>query len=76
MKLRQVKSNVTELTIGATTVMFSYETPVAGYDDDGAFRTDRKYSVTTSRQINQYLGGKEVGRTVTQDYINSLVEVA
>ena len=35
-----------------------------------------KYSVTTSRQINQYLGGKEVGRTVSQEYINSLVEVA
>jgi len=76
MKLRQIKSNVTELTIGETTIMFSYQTPVAGYDDHGAFRTDRKYSVTTSRQINQYLGGKEVGRTVSQDYINSLVEVA
>ena len=76
MKLRQVKSNVTELTIGDTTIMFSYQTPVAGYDDQGAFRTGQHYSVTTSRQINQYLGGKEVGRTVSQDYINSLVEEA
>lgn len=76
MKLRQVKSNVTELTIGDTTIMFSYQTPVAGYDDQGAFRTGQHYSVTTSRQINQYLGGKEVGRTVSQDYINSLVEIA
>ncbi len=76
MKLRQVKSNVTELTIGETTIMFSYQTPVAGYDNQGAFRTGQHYSVTTSRQINQYLGGKEVGRTVSQDYINSLVEVA
>ena len=76
MKLRQVKSNVTELTIGDTTIMFSYQTPVAGYDDQGAFRTDEYYSVTTTRQINQYLGGKDVGRTVPQDYINSLVEVA
>ena len=76
MKLRQVKSNVTELTIGETTIMFSYQTPVAGYDDQGAFRTDQHYSVTTSRQLNQYLGGKEVGRIVPQDYINSLVEVA
>lgn len=76
MKLRQVKSNVTELTIGGTTIMFSYQTPVAGYDDQGAFRTDQRYSVTTTRQINQYLGGKDIGRTVSQDYINSLVEVA
>ena len=76
MKLRQVKSKVTELTIGDTTIMFSYQTPVAGYDDQGAFRTDQYYSVTTSRQINQYLGGKDVGRTVSQEYINSLMEVA
>ncbi len=75
MKLRQVKSNVTELTIGDTTIMFSYQTPVAGYDDQGAFRTDQYYSVTTSRQINQYLGGKDVGRTVSQDYIDQLVNV-
>ena len=75
MKLRQIKSNVTELTLDNKTIMFSYETPVAGYDDKGAFRTDTKYSVTTSRQINQYLGGKDVGRTVSQDYIDQLVNV-
>ena len=75
MKLRQIKSNVTELIIDDKTIMFSYQTPVAGYDDQGAFRTEQKYSVTTSRQINQYLGGKNVGRTVTQDYINQLVNI-
>ena len=75
MQLRPIKSNMTELTVGDTTVLFSYRTPVAGYDDQGAFRTDQHYSVTTSRQINQYLG-KGVGRTVSQEYINSLVEVA
>jgi len=74
MKLRQIKSNVTELTLDNITIMFSYETPVAGYDDKGAFRTDTKYSVTTSRHINQYLGGKDVGRTVSQDYINQLID--
>jgi len=75
MQLRPIKSNMTELTVGDTTVLFSYRTPVAGYDDQGAFRTDQHYSVTTSRQINQYLG-KGVGREVSQEYINSLVEVA
>jgi len=76
MKLKPIKSNMTELTVGNTTVLFSYRTPVAGYDDQGAFRTAQHYSVTTSRHINQYLGGKDVGRTVSQEYINSLVEVA
>ena len=76
MKLKPIKSNMTELTVGNTTVLFSYQTPVAGYDDQGAFRTAQYYSVTTSKHINQYLGGKDVGRTVSQYYINSLVEVA
>ena len=73
LKLRPIKSNVTELTINDKTIMFSYQTPVAGYDDLGAFRTEQKYSVTTSRQINQYLGGKDVGRVVSQEFINNLV---
>lgn len=75
MKLKPIKSNMTELTVGNTAVLFSYQTPVAGYDDQGAFRTDQHYSVTTTRHINYYLG-VGVGRTVSQDYINSLVEVA
>jgi hypothetical protein len=73
MKLKQIASNVNEITVNGKTVMFSYETPVAGYDDDGAFRTDVKYSVTTSKQINKYLGGKDVGRIVPQAYIDGLV---
>ena len=73
MKLRQIKSNVTELTLDNTTIMFSYETPVAGYDSQGAFRTDQHYSSTTTKHINKYLGGKSVGRILEQDYINQLV---
>jgi hypothetical protein len=76
MQLRPIKSNMTELTVGDTKILFSYFWPVAGYDDQGAFRTDQYFSVTTSRHINHYLGGKNLGRTVSQDYINSLVEVA
>ena len=72
MKLRPIKSYVTELIIDDKTIMFSYQTPVAGYDDQGAFRTEQKYSTTTSRQINQYLGGKDVGRVVPQSYIDSI----
>jgi hypothetical protein len=53
--------------------MFSYETPVAGYCEQGAFRTDEKFSVTTTKQINKYLGGKDVGRVVPQSWIEGLV---
>jgi hypothetical protein len=54
-------------------IFFSYETPVAGYDHKGAFRTEEKYSKTTTKHVNEYLGGKDIGRTVSQEYINSLV---
>ena len=73
MKLRNVGSNMTELVLGRTSVLFSYETPVAGWDDKGAFRTDTRYSSTTTKHINKYLGGKDIGRTVPQSYINELV---
>jgi hypothetical protein len=73
MKLRNIGSNMTELEINSTSVLFSYETPVAGWDSKGAFRTDTRYSSTTSKHINKYLGGKDIGRTVPQSYIDGLV---
>ena len=74
MKLKNIGSNMTELQIKGVSVLFSYETPVAGWDDQGAFRTDTHYSPTTSKHINKYLGGKDIGRVVTQNTINKLVE--
>ena len=71
MKLKQIASNMTELQIGDITMLFSYSTPVAGYDDGGAFRTTERYSVTTTKHINKYLG-KGVGREISQDHIDSL----
>lgn len=73
MKLKSIGSNMTELNINGVSVLFSYSTPVAGWDDKGAFRTSKHYSTTTSRHINKYLGGKDIGRKVDQDYIQSIV---
>ena len=76
MKLRQIASNMTELAVDSASILFSYETPVAGWDDDGAFETETKYSVTTSKHISKYFGGKErrqqVARKVPQSFIDSL----
>jgi hypothetical protein len=74
MKLKSIGSNMTELNINGVSVLFSYSTAVAGWDDKGAFRTSKHYSTTTSRHINKYLGGKDIGRKVDQEYINSIVE--
>ena len=75
MELKRIASNMTELNINGVTVLFSYNTPVAGWDDKGAFKTSIHYSVTTIKHINKYLGGKDIGRKVDQDYIDSIVGV-
>jgi len=72
MKLKPIGSNMTELNINGVSVLFSYSTPVAGWDDKGAFRTDKHYSSTTTKHINKYLG-KGTGRLVSQEFINNLV---
>tara|TARA_B100000902_G_scaffold144976_1_gene142262 strand:+ start:209 stop:436 length:228 start_codon:yes stop_codon:yes gene_type:complete len=74
MKLNQQGSNMTEIVTNAgKRILFSYETPVAGWSEQGAFRTDEKFSVTTSKHINKYLGGKDVGKVVPQAWIEGLV---
>lgn len=52
-------------------LFISYRTPVAGKDRLGYFRTSTKYSVTTSKHINQYIGENST-RIVPQEYIEGL----
>jgi phage terminase large subunit-like protein len=74
MKLLQIGSNQTEITTArGNRVLYSYETPVAAWTEQGAFRTSTKFSVTTSKHINKYLGGKDVGRAVDQTWLEGLV---
>ena len=55
MKIKQVGSNQTELVLNdGTQVLFSYETPVACWIDGQFYRTDKKWSQTTSRHINKW----------------------
>ena len=73
MILNPVGSNMNEVVIEGKYILFSYKTPVAGWDESGAFRSEDFYSVTTSKHINKYLGGKDVGRKVPQSFIEGLV---
>tara|TARA_E500000081_G_scaffold64269_1_gene66560 strand:+ start:517 stop:744 length:228 start_codon:yes stop_codon:yes gene_type:complete len=74
MKLTQIGSNQTEITTAkGNRVLYSYETPVAAWTEQGAFRTSTKWSMTTSKHINAYLGGKDVGKEVDQQWLNNLV---
>ena len=73
MKLNPVGSIMNEIEVDGKSILFSYKTPVAGWDDEGAFRSEDFFSVTTSKHINKYLGGKDIGRKVPQSYIEGLV---
>ena len=41
--------------------------------EEQRYRTEEKFSVTTSKHINKYLGGKDIGRVVPQTWIEGLV---
>ena len=76
MKIKQIASNMTELDLGFAQVFFSYETPVAARLTDGSLvRTATKYSVTTTKHINNWLQGCEA-LTVSQDRIDCLLTSA
>lgn len=55
MKLKSLQANMTELTLNdGTQVLFSYETPVASWKDGQFYKTDKKWSNTTTRHINKW----------------------
>jgi len=72
MKRSKIASNMSVLNMGSTAVLYSYDTPVAGYDHEGAFKTAQWYSSTTTRHVNKYTAGDEA-RVVEQVYIDKLV---
>jgi len=64
----KIASNMYVKTVGNIIFLFSYDTPVAGETPNGPFRTSAKFSATTTRHINKYLG-KGVGKILQQDRI-------
>lgn len=61
-----MKKNTTTEQRGDITVCLSYGVPVAAFiPTQGYVKTDKRYSVTTSKHANQFCGG--VGRTIAHD---------
>lgn len=72
MKLKNIGSNMTEVeTSNGDFVLVSYSTPVAVRTAEGAYKTDKKWSVTTSRHITKW-GGKD-WPTKPQEYFDGLI---
>lgn len=83
MKLIPIKANMTELELAnGTKVLFSYQTPVACWFVDGdkqvLRKTQKKWSRTTTRHINQWIvktdnWTERMIDTMPQEYFDSLV---
>ena len=74
IRLKQIASNMTVLDKNGDEILFSYETPVAVYDQQRGeyLRTEQKFSSTTSRHINKWIGSAvsiSVPQNVIEDYV-------
>mgnify|MGYP003659868098 CR=1 FL=1 len=73
MKLKTIGTNRTEVhTNEGAVIFFSYNTPVAAQLAQGGFvRTNTRWSVTTSKHINQWLDGAKA-KAVDQSVLDTL----
>lgn len=55
LSLNIIGSNKTELTANGVKVLFSYNTPVACWINGQFYKTNKKWSVTTSKHINSWV---------------------
>jgi hypothetical protein len=77
MNLRVIKANMTELELYGTKILFSYNTPVARIDrGELAYKTEKKWSATTTRHINQWLAQNMFHTLSTreQEYFDNWLE--
>lgn len=79
MNLNSIRANMTELELSAGhKILFSYRTPVAEIFPQGhAYTTETKWSVTTTRHINQWLSlqdGFHKRDSRPQEYFDNLLK--
>jgi len=74
MKLSPIQANMTQLTLNdGTQVLFSYQTPVACWIDGQFYKTEKKWSNTTTRHINKWA---HCAVTKPQSYFDELTQGA
>ena len=71
MKLNPLGSNRNEIEIKGNRILFSYSTPVAAWVNGKPYRTDKKWSVTTSKHINKWFDGVKA-MSAPQSFFDSL----
>jgi len=55
MQLNNIGSNKTELHLNGANILFSYNIPVACWIDGQFYKTNKKWSQTTSKHINSWV---------------------
>ena len=73
MNLLNLGNNMTELTVNNIKVLFSYNTPVACWQNGEFFKTSKKWSSTTSKHINSWV---HLATEKPQDFFDDLVKGA
>ena len=75
MKVKNLGANKTVIEMGnGTSVFVSYATPVAAFvPGRGYIKTDKSWSVTTSKHITQWAGQK-VTETEPQEFFDNLLK--
>ena len=74
MQLTPIASNMTEVETSEARILFSYRTPVAAYVfGEGFVRTEKWWSVPTSRHINKWLPENGTVKEVEQTYLDNFV---
>lgn len=79
MNLNPIAANMTEITYGTKAILFSYKTPVAYFDySNGAgngvyYRTEKKWSNTTTRHLNKWIPSSANVVLKPQDWFDGLI---
>ena len=72
MKLQHLSGNKNQITLAdGTQVLFSYATPVACWKDGAFYKTDKFWSKTTSRHVNEWT---HLATLKPQEYFDNLAQ--
>ena len=75
MRIEQEGSNQTVVIVDNANILFSYETPVAAIIDGDYYKTEKKWSRTTTRHINDWLDGDEATEKPQEFFDNLIKEI-
>ena len=73
MKIKSLGTNQTVIFTGKAEILVSYETPVAAKINENYFKTDKKWSKTTSKHINSFFDGCKYEEK-PQSFFDNLLE--